>query len=120
MNPNPFELAQQLYYTGVGAAAAAIESLQDEAKRQEYLTQLRLDPRQLASVCAEKGRLTEAQARELIQSLIAQQQQSQRSTSTPEPSARESADLAADMQTLLDTLRAIRQDLQQDSQAPTS
>ncbi|MFN4195940.1 MAG: hypothetical protein ACK4HM_08975 [Thermosynechococcus sp.] len=117
MDRNPFELAQQLYYTGIGAAAAAIESLQDEAKRQEYLTQLRVDARQLATVCAEKGRLTEAQARELIQAFIAQQQQP---ASTPSPAPRESADLAADIQTLLETLRAIRQDLQQDSQAPTS
>lgn len=117
MDRNPLELAQQLYYTGLGAAAAAIESLQDEAKRQEYLTQLRVDARQLATVCAEKGRLTEAQARELIQAFIAQQQQP---ASTPSPAPCESADLAADIQTLLDTLRAIRQDLQQDSQALTS
>ncbi|WJI26546.1 hypothetical protein M0644_12695 [Thermosynechococcus sp. B1] len=116
MDRNPLDLVQQLYYTGIGAAAAAIESLQDEAKRQEYLTQLRVDARQFATVCAEKGRLTEAQARELIQTFIAQQQQP---SSTPEPAPRESADLAADIQTLLETLRAIRQDLQQDSQAPT-
>lgn len=117
MDRNPLELAQQLYYTGIGAAAAAIESLQDEAKRQEYLTQLRMDARQLAAICAEKGRLTEVQARELIQAFIAQQQQS---SSPPEPAPRGSADLAADIQTLLEALRAIRQDLQQDSQAPTS
>ncbi|URR35976.1 hypothetical protein NBE99_02260 [Thermosynechococcus sp. HN-54] len=117
MDRNPFELAQQLYYTSIGAAAAAIESLQDEAKRQEYLTQLRVDARQLATVCAEKGRLTEAQARELIQAFIAQQQQS---SAAPPSATRESAELAADLQTLLETLRAIRQDLQQDSEAPTS
>jgi polyhydroxyalkanoate synthesis regulator phasin len=117
MDRNPLEIVQQLYYTGIGAAAAAIESLQDEAKRQEYLTQLRVDARHLATVCAEKGRLTEAQARELIQAFIAQQRQA---PSTPEPAARESADLAADIQTLLETLRALRQDLQQDLDAPTS
>ncbi|WP_298613427.1 hypothetical protein [uncultured Thermosynechococcus sp.] len=117
MDRNPLELAQQLYYTGIGAAAAALESLQDEAKRQEYLTQLRTDARQLATVWAEKGRLTEAQARELIQTLITQQRQP---ASPPAPANSESAVLAADLQTLLDTLRAIRQDLQQDSQAPNS
>ncbi|HIK26000.1 MAG TPA: hypothetical protein IGP91_10005 [Thermosynechococcus sp. M46_R2017_013] len=118
MDRNPFELAQQLYYTGIGAAAAVIESLQDEAKRQEYLRQLRVDARQLATVCAEKGRLTEAQARELIQAFIAQRQQP---CATPEPTNREPADdLVADVQTLLETLQAIRQDLQQDSQAPTT
>lgn len=112
MDGNPLELVQQLYYTGIGAAAAAIESLQDEAKRQEYLSQLRVDVRQLATMCAEKGRLTEAQARELIQAFIAQQQHP---SSPPAPASRESDDLAADIQTLLETLRAIRQDLQQDS-----
>jgi len=110
MNRNPLELLQQAYYVGIGAVATALESLQDEAKRQENVAQLRLDLGQLADLWATKGRLTEAEARKLIEAFVAKQ------PSTAAPTTEANA-IETDIRVLLDTLSAIRQDLQQEQQS---
>ncbi|WP_099799265.1 hypothetical protein [Parathermosynechococcus lividus] len=115
MDRNPLELLQQAYYAGIGAVTAAVESLQDEAKRQENLAQLRLDLRQLASLWAEKGRVTEAEARRLIESFVTQQT----AASTPQPtSSAQTKAIEADIKLLIETLRAVRHDLQQEQNSP--
>ncbi|WP_448515439.1 hypothetical protein [Parathermosynechococcus lividus] len=115
MDRNPLELLQQAYYAGIGAVTAAVESLQDEGKRQENLAQLRLDLRQLASLWAEKGRVTEAQARTLIEAFVAQQTAN---SNPPRTSSAEAKAIEADIKLIIETLRAIRQDLQQEQNSP--
>ncbi len=114
MNRNPLELLQQAYYAGIGAVASAVESLQDETKRQENLAQLRLDIGQLTELWAQKGQMTEAEARKLIEAFVAKQQPQ----STTPPPAGEAKTLESDIRGLIETLAAIRQDLQQEQHPP--
>lgn len=113
MSRNPLDLLQQAYYIGIGALTTAVESLQDEAKRQQNMSQLRLEIQQLAQLWADKGRMTEAEARKLIEALFSQQKTT---AATPMANSPEAKSIEADIRALIDTLRAIRQDLEQERQ----
>ncbi|MGL5508965.1 MAG: hypothetical protein ACRC2J_17145 [Microcoleaceae cyanobacterium] len=59
----------------LGATASVLESIQDPAKRQENLQKLSSDPQQLtvlADELAEKGEVTEREARNLVDAILAQ------------------------------------------------
>lgn len=83
MNPdNVMEFLQTGFRVGVGATASLLESIQDAQKREENLADLKLDARDLTQKWAEKGELTEREARNFVDTLI----DHQRSPSEP-PSA---------------------------------
>lgn len=59
----------------LGATASVLESIQDPVKRQENLQKLSSDPQQLtvlADELAEKGKVTEREARNLVDAILAQ------------------------------------------------
>jgi polyhydroxyalkanoate synthesis regulator phasin len=59
----------------LGATASVLESIQDPVKRQENLQKLSSDPQQLtvlADELAEKGKVTEKEARNLVDAILAQ------------------------------------------------
>ncbi len=78
MNTNNDDLVNILhkgFRVTLGATASVLESIQDPAKRQENLRKLSSDPQQLtvlADELAEKGEVTEREARNLVDAILAQ------------------------------------------------
>lgn len=74
MNPeNLMELVQKSFRVTVGATTSLLETLQDPQKRQEVTSKLQSEWNQLADEWAEKGAITEQEARRFVDSFLARQ-----------------------------------------------
>ena len=83
---NVIELLQKGFRVSLGATASLIESVQDSQKRDETFSKLmRSEFDSLTEEWAEKGEVTEREARNFVDSLLNQQHQST-SAETPETS----------------------------------
>lgn len=119
-------LLQQGLRVTLGATASLIEILQDPQKRDENLNKLKTDLSQLADELAEKGAMTEQEARHFVDTLLEKGQQS----ATPEaptateastqPRATASPDIQLELQELTAQIAAIRTELEKlrDSNPP--
>lgn len=120
MNSNdPLQLLQKGFHITLGAAASAMESLQDAQKRQENIEQLRLNPNQFSENLAAKGKTTEQEARAFVDQLW-----SQRSTGATTPATYESANANStanhfqqELQELTQQIAEIRNQLEQSRQS---
>lgn len=65
-------LLQKGFRVTIGATATLIEVLQDPQRRDQNLSKLRLELDQLAQEWAEKGEITEQEARSFVDTLMAQ------------------------------------------------
>ena len=87
MNSNTIvDLLQTGFRISLGATTSLVETLQDPQKREESLSQLRFELSQRVSEWAEKGAITEQEARRLIEQTWRQQGQPGRSPETETPS----------------------------------
>lgn len=68
----------------LGATTSLVESIQDPQKREENLAQIRSNPNEFAERLAEKGAVTEGEARKFVDSVVTQY--SAGSSSTPSAS----------------------------------
>ncbi|MCU0516569.1 MAG: hypothetical protein MUC60_06805 [Oscillatoria sp. Prado101] len=76
MNPNTVtEFLQKGFRVTLGATSALIESLQDSQKREETFSKMQSDFGGLTEEWAEKGALTEREARNFVDTLLSQQGQ---------------------------------------------
>jgi polyhydroxyalkanoate synthesis regulator phasin len=64
------KLLQRGFYITLGATASLLETLQDPTKREQNLNSLRQDIDTLSQELAEKGAVTEAEARNFVDTLI--------------------------------------------------
>ncbi|MBO0348083.1 hypothetical protein J0895_02990 [Phormidium pseudopriestleyi FRX01] len=88
MNPdNVMEFLQTGFRVGVGATASLLESIQDPQKREENLADLKLDASDLTKKWAEKGEMTEREARNFVDTLIDHQRSPGESSSSATPPA---------------------------------
>lgn len=74
-NDNLVNILHKGFRVTLGATASVLESIQDPAKRQENLQKLSSDPQKLtvlADELAEKGEVTEREARNLVDAILAQ------------------------------------------------
>lgn len=79
---NLVELLQTGFRVSLGATTSLVETLQDPQKREENLAQLRSELSQRVTEWAEKGEITEQEARSFLESILRQQGQSR---PTPSP-----------------------------------
>lgn len=88
---NLLDILQTGFRVSLGATTSLVETLQDPQKREESLSQLRLELSQRVTEWAEKGAVTEQEARRLIEQIWRQPSNSGRSTTTevttPSPTA---------------------------------
>jgi len=70
----------------LGATTSLVETLQDPQKREESMSQLQSDLSQRVTAWAEKGAVTEQEARRFIEQMWAQQSYAGRSATTETPS----------------------------------
>lgn len=82
---NILEFLQTGFHVSLGATTALIESLQDPQKREENFSSLNSDFEQQLTRLAEKGKITEQEARSYLESMWAQPNNSGEPTSTATP-----------------------------------
>lgn len=119
MNPdNLTEVLQKGFRVTLGATTALVESLQDPLKRDENLSKMQTDFAQLTEEWAEKGAVTELEARRMVDELWQQQSSSPppAASSTPDPAGTQRAgdsQLYQDVQELTAQIAALRAELEQ-------
>lgn len=120
---NLIQLLQQGFRVSLGATTSLIESLQDSQKREETLSKLmRSEFSQLTEEWAEKGEITEREARNYVD-LLLRQQTSQTtgetsgttytSPTTPPTTTVAAPDVQLEIQELTAQIAAMRAELEQ-------
>jgi polyhydroxyalkanoate synthesis regulator phasin len=79
---NAINLLKKGFHVTLGATSSLVESIQDPIKREENLAQLRMGPNEFAEILAEKGAVTEVEARKFVDNVVAQYQPSASSYNT--------------------------------------
>lgn len=72
MNDTVLQLLKKGFRVTIGATATLIEVLQDPQRREQNLSRLRRELDQLTQEWAEKGEITEQEARSFVDTLMAQ------------------------------------------------
>lgn len=109
-------LLQKGFRVTIGATATLIEVLQDPQRREQNLSKLRLELDQLAQEWADKGEITEQEARSFVDTFIAQRRSDDRAasettvTTIATPVVTPSAEML-ELQELTAQLAAIRAEL---------
>ena len=119
MNNNSLlQFIQQSFRVTIGATASLVETIQDPQKRTEALSQLQIELEQKTKEWAQKGEVTEQEARRIIDNLINQRtrgkqpdvtnsnSQSSSNTTSPKNSVR------SDLEELTEQIIALRKDLE--------
>lgn len=110
------QLLQKGFRISLGATAALVEVLQDPQRRTENLSKIQAELSELAEIWAAKGEMTEQEARNFVDTLIAQRTAQQNASSasatrtTTAPST--SPDMQLDLQELTEQIAAIRAELE--------
>ncbi|HEY9670421.1 MAG TPA: hypothetical protein V6D11_03185 [Waterburya sp.] len=107
---NLLDILQTGFRVSLGATTSLVETLQDPQKREESLSQLRLELSQRVTEWAEKGAVTEQEARRLIEQIWRQPSNSGRSTTTeattPTPTASPTSSTSPSTQLEIEELTA--------------
>ena len=116
MNPDAiFQTVQKGFRVSIGAAGTLIESLQNPRVGEDALNKLRTNPTELADELANRGEVTEREARTFVDSLMNQARSSGSSTpgeySSPTAGPAAPADVQADLQDLITQITALRKEL---------
>lgn len=118
-NSDPIvEQLQKGFRVTLGATASLVEALQDPEKREENLAKLSQEWSQLAADWAEKGEVTEQEARTFVDTIWSQQGASNPSSSAAPPETGSTAspdvqpDVQSEIQELTAQLAAIRAELE--------
>lgn len=116
MNPEVFpQIIQKGFRTTLGATTALFESLQDTRKFEENLNKLQADPNQFADELADKGEVTEREARTFVEQIFTTVQQggapanSATVTTTAKPVA--NGAMQTELQELTQQIIELRQEL---------
>ncbi|MCA1993695.1 MAG: hypothetical protein LDL41_16870 [Coleofasciculus sp. S288] len=108
------------FQVSLGATTSLIETLQDPLKREETLSQLQLELNQRVREWAEKGEITEQEARRFIEQVLRQQSSSSPSpaagtpstTATTPPTTTTSPNVQLEIEELTTQIAAIRTELE--------
>ncbi|MDE5074069.1 MAG: hypothetical protein O4861_19710 [Trichodesmium sp. St16_bin4-tuft] len=110
---------QKAFRTTLGATSFFMETLQDSSKRDENLNKLNSDFNQLTEEWAERGEMTEQEARNFVDIILNQQNTQANTDSTTVSSSPNSAlglaqsDIQRDLLELTQEIANLRNDLQQ-------
>lgn len=120
MNPDMVtEFLKKGFHVTLGATTSVVESLQDSQKREENISQLNLGIDQLSQIWADKGEITESEARKMIDGVATQYgvnanpMSSGSSTSPSATSPSIDPSLQQELKTLTNQLANIRLELTQ-------
>lgn len=117
---NLLQFLQTGFRVSLGATTSLVETLQDPQKREENLSQLRSELSQRVAEWAQKGEITEQEARNFIEAMLRQQSNSASppATVTPTdsgttpPRTAASPNVQLDIEELTAQIAAIRTELE--------
>jgi len=119
----PFKIVEQGFYVTLGAISVATETLQNEQKRSQLVSELSEELNQRAQEWEKKGETTATEARRFVEELINQGEQSatQQPSSTETPTASQSQqetepdrdDFPSRLQSLTDEVATLREEMTQ-------
>ncbi|NEQ77187.1 MAG: hypothetical protein F6K24_24665 [Okeania sp. SIO2D1] len=119
MNPdNLTQLLQKGFRVTLGATSFFIETVQDSSKRDENLNKLSSDFNQLTEEWADRGEMTEQEARNFVDTILNQQNSQVNTDSTTASSSPTStsgfvsSDVQEDLLELTQEIAGLRADLQ--------
>ena len=125
MNSNSFlQVIKQGFRVTIGATASLMETIQDPQKRTEALSQMQTELEQKTREWAQKGEVTEQEARRIIDNLISQrgwQKNPDVSNSSSQPSSSTNSPknpVRADLEELTEQIIALRKDLENLRKSP--
>jgi polyhydroxyalkanoate synthesis regulator phasin len=123
---NIFQFVQQGFRITVGATASLVETLQDPQKRTEAISEMQTEFNQKADEWAQKGEITEQEARRMIEQLFRQQNWqkstgSKNTTSDPVSTRRATTEnVESELQELTEQIIALRTELEKLRQSDNS
>lgn len=117
---NLLQLLQTGFRVSLGATTSLVETLQDPQKREENLTQLTTELSQRVTEWAQKGEITEQEARRFVEELFRQQRSAENSpptgtssdTVTTSPTTPASPNVQLELEELTAQISAIRTELE--------
>ena len=117
---NLLQLLQTGFRVSLGATTSLVETLQDPQKRAENLTQLTTELSQRVTEWAQKGEITEQEARRFVEELFRQQRSAENSPSTgtssdtvtTSPTTPASPNVQLELEELTAQISAIRTELE--------
>jgi polyhydroxyalkanoate synthesis regulator phasin len=120
MNTNDvLQTLQKGFRVAVGATASLVETLQDPQKRTETFSELQTELNQRTQEWAEKGAVTEQEARKILEAWLSRQR-SQPSSTTPSSPTASTADASTpsrvdvqELKDLTDRIVDLRTELEQ-------
>jgi polyhydroxyalkanoate synthesis regulator phasin len=120
---NLLEIAQQTFRIAIGATAALLETIQDTEKRSTAIEDLQAELERKSQQWAEKGEITEREARQKLEQILQKTPWKGRSTSISNPSSSNSnnypitTDVSpitqSELQSLTEQITALRNELEQ-------
>lgn len=127
MNSNNLvNLLQTGFRVSLGATTSFVETLQDPQKREESLSQLRLQLSERITEWAQKGEITEQEARRLIEQIWRQSSNPERSPTTgtpsdtvPPPTTVPAPNVQLEIEELTAQIAAIRTELEKRRNSPS-
>lgn len=119
----PIEFLKKGLHVTLGATTSIVEAVQDPLKREENLAQLNLGFDELAQIWEEKGSVTEAEARQFIDSVISSSTGAMQTPSSGGAQGGGSqgafdADVAAELKELTQQIVGIREELTKPQDIP--
>lgn len=120
-----FTTIQQGFHITIGATASLLETLQDTNKREQTLSEWQIELSQRVQEWAEKGKITEIEARHLVEDLLKSSTSSSPSQTTIdvdpiETSSPSAVDLRHEIQQLTQQLGQLRAELEQQKSSQSS
>ena len=119
----PFKIVEQGFYVTLGAISVATETIQNEQKRSQLVSELSEELNQRTQEWEKKGETTATEARRFVEELINQGEQSatQQPSSTETPTASQSQqeteperdDFPSRLQALTDEVATLREEMTQ-------
>jgi len=115
---NLIQLLQKGFRVSLGATATLIEILQDPQKREQNLNKLQSELNQLSEEWAAKGEITEQEARNFVDTILAKQGVGSKSSKAASTTITTTAtpvsapDVQTELQELTDQIASIRSELE--------
>ena len=115
---NLFQFLQQGFRMTVGATAILIETLQDPQKRESALSQLQTEFSQRSREWAEKGEITEQEARKMVDEILQQRSNSppgetSSSTTSAVNTTNDPTVVSSQLQELTEEIVSLKKELEQ-------
>lgn len=98
-----FKVVEQGFHVTLGAISVATETLQNEQKRMELVSELSEELNQRAQEWEEKGEATATEARRFLEGLINQGEQSTSSSSSSSPSSSTGSEVSSNLSSSTET-----------------